>query len=173
MSYVEKNLMPDEEVVYKAKIHNFIYLPAGGFFFLMIFALAAYINIIPSKYHHQQTILYLAGGLGVVAIFSFLRSWVIKKTTELAVTSKRVIAKFGLLSRDTTELNHSKIESYQVDQSIVGRIFGYGTLIINGTGNGRTPVANICQPLEFRRQAMGVADSREVQGLDQKESVEE
>jgi len=51
------------------------------------------------------------------------------------------------------ELNLTKVESFNVDQSILGRIFGYGTLTINGTGGIRTPIPSIVRPLEFRRAA--------------------
>jgi hypothetical protein len=57
------------------------------------------------------------------------------------------------------ELNHSKVESFHVDQSILGRIFGFGTLVVNGTGGGKTPVPNIDSPLEFRREAMQTIDA--------------
>jgi len=79
--------------------------------------------------------------------------------TELAVTSRRVIAKFGFIKRTTIELNHSKVESFHVEQGILGRIFGFGTLHINGTGGGITPVPGIADPLGFRRKAMEAIDA--------------
>lgn len=92
-------------------------------------------------------------------LFLLIKAWVQKFTTELAVTSKRVVAKTGLIRRNTIELNHSKVESFNVDQSILGRIFGFGTIIINGTGGGKTPIPNIDSPLEFRREAMQAIDT--------------
>lgn len=82
-------------------------------------------------------------------------------TTELVVTSKRVIAKVGLIRRATLELNHSKVESMNVSQSTLGRIIGYGTIVVNGTGGGATPVPGIDNPLEFRRKAMQTIDDSE------------
>jgi len=79
-------------------------------------------------------------------------------STELAVTSKRVIAKFGFIRRNTVELNHSKVESFHVEQGVLGRILGFGTLHINGTGGGITPIPNISDPLGFRRRAMEAID---------------
>lgn len=74
------------------------------------------------------------------------------------VTSKRVITKLGLIRRNTIELNHKKVESFHVHQSIIGRIFDYGTIIIIGAGGGKTSIPDIDSPLEFRRQAMAVID---------------
>ena len=72
---------------------------------------------------------------------------------------RSVIAKFGFIKRSTIELNHSKVESFHVDQSVLGRIFGFGTLHINGTGGGITPIPNISDPLGFRRKAMEAIDA--------------
>lgn len=106
------------------------------------------------------------GGTGpVFGMFAILfgipmliKAWIEKSTTELAVTSKRVIAKVGLIRRNTIELNHSKVESFHIDQGIFGRILGFGTLVINGTGGGKTPIPNIDAPLLFRREAMQAID---------------
>jgi len=72
-------------------------------------------------------------------------------TSEFAITNKRLIIKTGLISRNTFEMNHSKIESINVVQSILGRILGYGTIIIMGTGSTREPFAAIRDPMTFRK----------------------
>lgn len=72
-------------------------------------------------------------------------------TTELAITNKRVIAKFGLISRSTIEINIHKIESIQVNQGILGRIFNFGSIVVSGAGNPQAPVPGISRPLDFRR----------------------
>ncbi len=74
--------------------------------------------------------------------------------TELVVTSKRVVAKRGLIGRQTTEMLHKKVESIAVHQSVLGRLLGYGTLVIHGTGGGAEAIPNIARPLEFRNAAM-------------------
>ena len=71
---------------------------------------------------------------------------------EFAVTNKRVIVKTGLISRRTLEMNLSKIESVNVDQSIMGRILGYGTITIIGTGGTRESFPKIANPLLFRKK---------------------
>ena len=73
-------------------------------------------------------------------------------TSEFAITNKRIIIKVGFISRRTLELNLSKVESVTVDQSILGRILGYGTITVIGTGGTKEPFGDIREPLDFRRQ---------------------
>lgn len=140
-----------------AKMHWFIFLPGiielilGGF----LYALSA------AAYEQGNSDLGAFFAVGAVVVLllgalSLFRALIKKMSTELAVTTKRVIAKVGFVKRDTIELNHSKVESFNVDQSILGRIFGFGTIVINGTGGGKTPIPEIDSPLDFRRAAMGV-----------------
>ena len=80
------------------------------------------------------------------------------KTTELAVTNRRVIAKFGFISRRTVELNITKVESVQVDQSALGRLFDFGTLVISGSGGSQEPIPGISKPMAFRKALMEAQD---------------
>jgi uncharacterized membrane protein YdbT with pleckstrin-like domain len=72
-------------------------------------------------------------------------------TSEFAITNKRVIVKRGLIRRQTLELNLQRVESVSVDQTILGRLLGYGTITIIGTGGTREPFRRIAHPLEFRK----------------------
>jgi uncharacterized membrane protein YdbT with pleckstrin-like domain len=81
------------------------------------------------------------------------------KSTELAITNRRVIAKFGFISRRTIELNLAKVESIQVDQSLMGRVFDYGTLVMSGAGAAQAPIAGIADPLAFRRAFIEAHDA--------------
>jgi uncharacterized membrane protein YdbT with pleckstrin-like domain len=82
----------------------------------------------------------------------FVAPLIDKWTDEFAITNKRVIVKTGLISRRTVELNLSKLESVNVDQSILGRILGFGTLHLVGTGGTREVFLNIKKPLTFRKK---------------------
>ena len=151
MGYVDNNLMSGEQVVYQAKIHWFIFVPGLVLFFVGIFLCGV---------DKEGGVGPVMGTIAVLlAIFSLIKALITKISTELVITSKRVIAKVGLIRRNTVELNHSKVESFNVNQSIFGRLFGFGTLIINGTGGGKTPIPSIDSPLEFRRNAMEVIDA--------------
>lgn len=87
------------------------------------------------------------------ALFTlFIAPIIDKYTDEFAITNKRVIIKTGLISRKTFEMNHSKIESVNVDQSILGRILGYGTISIVGSGGTKEVFPNIKSPLKFRKK---------------------
>jgi uncharacterized membrane protein YdbT with pleckstrin-like domain len=81
-----------------------------------------------------------------------------KLTTELALTTKRVIAKSGLIVRELIELNYNRVESFTVDQSILGMVFGYGTFYIHGVGGSRAGIDCIAAPMDFRRAALEMLD---------------
>ncbi|AVY95747.1 hypothetical protein DAI18_18135 [Microvirgula aerodenitrificans] len=134
MSYIDSNLMPGEQVVYRAKVSwlSQIALIISGVILLFVF----FIGIIPLA-------------IAVVRVL----------TTELAITNKRVIAKFGFISRRTIELKLEKVESVQVDQGIFGRMLGFGTLVIGGAGNPAAPVPSIDNPLAFRRELHQLMES--------------
>lgn len=82
----------------------------------------------------------------------FIAPLIDRYTDEFAITNKRVIIKTGLISRKTFEMNHSKIESVNVDQGILGRILGYGTIRIVGSGGTKEVFPNISKPLQFRKK---------------------
>lgn len=73
------------------------------------------------------------------------------KATEIAVTNRRIVIKLGFISRRTLEINVGKVESVQIEQGILGRMFGFGTIIIAGTGATHEPLRGITDPIGFRR----------------------
>ncbi len=96
---------------------------------------------------HWITFLSLKGLLTL-----FIAPLIAYCTSEFAITNKRLIIKTGFISRNTFEMNHSKIESINVNQSILGRILNYGTIVIMGTGSTREPFEAIRDPLRFRKK---------------------
>lgn len=151
MGYVDNNLMQGEQVIYRAQIHWLIFLPAISW--LLIGATVLVVG------RHDAYLPFVGALALLVAFYQCLKALIQRGSTELAVTSKRVILKLGLIKRDTHELNHSKVESFQVEQGILGRLFDFGNLTIHGTGGGRTPILHIESPLEFRRKAMEAIDA--------------
>lgn len=95
----------------------------------------------------------------VVGLFFWIAAWIRMRTTELAVTNRRVIAKFGLIQRDTTEIAIGKIESVQVQQSVAGRIFGFGTVIFSGAGTPQVKIEQIADPLGFRTAVVSAQEA--------------
>ena len=71
------------------------------------------------------------------------------------MTNRRVIYKKGLIRRRTNEMNMDKVESVQVEQSILGRMFDYGTVTILGTGEGFETLCTIASPIELRNSITG------------------
>ena len=107
-------------------------------------------------------------GLGILLLPLFgagliflLIAWIQYQSTELAVTTKRVIVKHGFIRRRTVEINLNKAESIQVDQGVLGRVFDFGTLLIAGTGTSHAPLNGIADPMEFRRAFIEAQDSHE------------
>lgn len=145
MGYITNNLLSGETVKHTAKVHWWAW--GKGVALLGVGVLVASMG---------------AGFLGTVLILLGLvlavRGLIVVATTELAVTDRRVIAKFGLIRRSTVELLHQKIEGMSVDQSVFGRLLGFGTVTVNGTGAGKTPIPHIAAPLDFRRAALEVIE---------------
>ena len=97
--------------------------------------------------------------LEVKSILSlFLRPLIMSKTDEFAITNKRIIMKTGLISRKVFEMTVAHIESINVDQTIMGRILGYGTIIIVGSGGTRESFEDIADPIRFRRAFMDTVE---------------
>src|SRR5690554_2518932 len=134
MSYVEENLMKNEEVIYKTTLHWFIFIKPLILFlisFLFSGGTRTVIIIIAILYGISQAINY--------------------STSEFAITNKRVIVKVGFVSRKSLETLLSKVEGINVNQGILGRIMNYGTIVVSGTGGSKDPFKNIENPLNFRK----------------------
>ena len=141
MKYIEKVLLPDEEIRYTAKIHWIVYLTP-----VIVLSLAFYWLSIGETDWIIFGFILLIGGFFIL-VSAFIQRW----TTELVVTSQRVLAKVGFIKLKIWEINSSKVEGVQVDQSVLGRMLGYGTLTVKGTGSGIAPIKNVDDPLEFRK----------------------
>jgi uncharacterized membrane protein YdbT with pleckstrin-like domain len=149
MRYVRRVLQPGETIVYATRLHWVIYIHT----ILLLIACVILAGAAVSTNDNQG--ISLALGIAAViflllALSAGLRAFIRRVTTELAVTDHRVIYKSGLLSRHTIEMNRDKVESVDVDQTLLGRIFGYGTVIVRGTGGSLEPIRNIGDPLTFR-----------------------
>jgi uncharacterized membrane protein YdbT with pleckstrin-like domain len=87
----------------------------------------------------------------IIGLVLLVVAYIRYKTTELAVTNKRVVVKTGLISRNIIEINIAKVESVEVQQTVLGRIFNFGSLSIAGTGFNHAPIPNISDPMGFRK----------------------
>ena len=132
-SYVEGALVKDERLVHVGHIS----------LWSMWHLIAAGIVLLP------------AFGLGLIFL---VMAYVRYQSTELAVTTKRVIVKHGFMRRQTVEINLNKVESVQVDQGALGRMFNFGTLVVSGTGTSHAPLTGIASPMAFRRAFIEAQD---------------
>ena len=136
MSYLQEILRPNEQIRAEGKLHWIIYVP--GIAFLIV---ALPIAIVSSP------IAWICGLLGA---FLLIRSLITAWTTEIAVTDTRVIYKTGLIRRSTAEMNMNKVESVTVDQSTFGRLLGYGSIHVRGTGVGLEQLNTVRSPVDLR-----------------------
>jgi uncharacterized membrane protein YdbT with pleckstrin-like domain len=97
----------------------------------------------------------------VIAALILLRPIIAKLTTGLVITNPWIIAKFGVSSRKTLELQLSNIESIRFDQGVLGRICNHGTLVVVGTGGSKEPIPSNSRPLDFRKQSDQVLDNHD------------
>ena len=147
MKYVRRVLLPGETVVYETGLHWLVYSRA-----IVLVAIAAVIAI-GASYADPQFQIFIQGLALIVLAVALLDAGgcaIQRMSTELAITDQRVIFKRGILARHTIEMNRSKVESVDVDQSIFGRIFGYGTVLVRGTGGSLEPFRKIDDPTTFR-----------------------
>jgi uncharacterized membrane protein YdbT with pleckstrin-like domain len=132
-SYIEGALVKDEQVVHEGHISlwSLWHLIALGVILLPVF------------------------GLGLIFL---VVAYVRYKSVELAVTTKRLIVKHGFIRRQTVEINLNRVESIQVEQGLIGRLFNYGTLIVSGTGTAHAPLTGIAEPMGFRKAFIEAQD---------------
>ena len=146
VSYVDSVLQPGETVRYRGDIHWKVYLP--GAVLLIIGLLWLFAN--PQTMLGSLVTKLIGLVLFVPAIALLAWAWFLRWTTEIAVTNRRIIYKRGFIQRHTVEMNMDKVESVDVDQSLLGRIFNYGDIVIRGTGATLEPFKSIGAPLDFR-----------------------
>jgi uncharacterized membrane protein YdbT with pleckstrin-like domain len=144
MKYVKEVLQPGETILFASTIHWLIYLPA---MLLLIAAIAATFQTVGGSELVWRSISLL---LFAAALLSAARAWFKRWTTEIAVTDRRIIYKRGFIRRHTIEMNMEKVESVDVNQSLLGRIFDYGDVLVRGTGVGFEPLQMIESPIALR-----------------------
>ncbi len=157
MSYIDKSLGDGETVIARAQFHWLYNFSA----WLQLLAPALLLVVLLSWASRQPNFLVtdnpltwtaaLAGLWFLVGLISFLRMMIRKWTTEVGVTSHRFVEKYGALSMRTNEIALPNIEGVKVNQSLMGRILGYGTIRIEGTGVDAVTTPDIADPVGFVR----------------------
>ena len=156
MRYVDEVLQPGETIRGVTSVSWVGFLPG-----LAMWVLAIVLLLYIAPWSQDSAGLKLLGWLGAAAAFLIglvllIQHWWRRFTTEVAVTNRRVISKTGFIKRRTVEMHMDKVESVDVDQTILGRMFNYGDITIRGTGETLERLRMIDHPLEFRNHVTAV-----------------
>jgi uncharacterized membrane protein YdbT with pleckstrin-like domain len=146
--YIDEILQPGEKVLYSTNAHWVFYLPA-----ILAWIIALILVVVSRETAAQGVVLLclsVAAVVALVALYWTVKAWFHRWTTETDVTNLRVVHKTGFIKRRTFEMALDKVESVDVDQSIIGRLFDYGDVTIMGVGEGRETITTIATPLAFR-----------------------
>ncbi|MEO7103127.1 MAG: PH domain-containing protein [Gemmatimonadaceae bacterium] len=142
MSYIESQLLPNERIVARTSRNKIVLiLPT---LLVLLFAAATVVSLVS----HQAIGLVVVPL--VIAVLIGGIAWLTYKSADFAVTTSRLILKQGLISRRTLELQLNKVEAVNVDQSLFGRMLGYGTLQVSGTGGTKEVFSIVNHPDAFR-----------------------
>lgn len=145
MGYVERHLLEGERVVYKTRLHWILFLRPG---LVMVAGIALAVVLRPVQ--DPPWIWMIGAAVVAIGVAWGLVHYVELMTSEFAVTSSRLILKVGLISRYTTELLLTKVETIGVQQGLIGRMLGYGDLTVTGTGGAREVFRRVRDPIGFR-----------------------
>jgi uncharacterized membrane protein YdbT with pleckstrin-like domain len=146
--YIDDILQPGEKVLYSTNAHWIFYWPA-----IVAWIVAAVFLILSRSTAADGVVLlclWAAAVTAIAALYWTAKAWFHRWTTETDVTNLRVVHKTGFIQRRTFEMSLDKVESVDVNQSILGRILNYGDVTILGVGEGKETISTIASPLEFR-----------------------
>lgn len=152
MSYIDTHLLPGEVVRFRTRLHWKIFIVPVLVTIVMV-ALALWAISAERR--------VLAIPPLVVALGMLMVAWLRRRSSEFAVTNKRVIIKLGVLTTRSTELLLPKIEGIAVSQSLWGRMFGFGEIVVTGSGGTQEPFDNIQSPLDFRQAVQAATDGNQ------------
>jgi hypothetical protein len=159
MAYLDDHLLPGERIVHRARLHRVIF----GWLIASVFMGAGAGVFLYRRFPDEPY--WLAGialaGIGLLSAIGPALRYV---SSDFAVTDKRVLAKYGLVRRQSLETLLSKVEAIGVEQDVFGRLLGYGTISVTGTGGTREVLPMIAAPLEFRRQVQAQIVALESRG---------
>ncbi len=154
MSYIKNNLGNNEHIIYLTGPHWMIFFPAMvSFLVFLIFFIGGHSIIHPFVLFGISAYGFLCLALFLITIFHALLGYIRYTTSEYGITNQRIVIKVGFIRRDTLEVLLKRVESIQVDQTVPGRLFNYGSITIRGTGGTHDPFDFVPAPLEFRKAA--------------------
>jgi hypothetical protein len=145
MSYVQTVIKPDERILATGHMHWIVYARGA-----LVLVVALIVLLLPVAEGIAPLLRIVGWLLALLGLVPLVQAWFQKGTTEIAVTNLRVIQKRGFIRRVTGEMNMDKVESVIVDQTLFGRLFDYGSIVVRGTGSGIEGLHFIARPIELR-----------------------
>ena len=146
--YIDEILQPGERVLYSTNAHWMFFVPAIAAW------VVAVVFLVLSRLVTADSLMLVCWALAAIAALAALNwtvtAWFHRWTTETDVTNFRVVHKTGFIKRQTFEMSVDKVESVDVNQSILGRILDYGDVTVLGVGEGGKTLDMIASPLSFR-----------------------
>jgi uncharacterized membrane protein YdbT with pleckstrin-like domain len=164
-NYVSKNMGPSEAVRYTARVSLWkfsVYFLGGGLMTIVLLTSIVALAMPSTGPETRAGATYGIVLLVLPVVFLFIWPFVARWSTELAITDKRLIAKYGVLSTHSIEIRFDKIETVRVTQGLIGKMFNYGDIVVTGTGSTFDPIRSIANPMAFRlalNQAMEAIES--------------
>jgi len=152
MSYIDRHLLDGEKIIFRTRLHwvlmllplllaALVFLPMAGWLLMGQWRAYAWIPV-------------------AAALMVLLPAYIRRRSSDFAVTNKRVMMKLGVLDTRSVELLLGKVESITVEQSLTGRILGFGDIVVCGSGGTKEPFSHIQSPMEFRRAVQSVTDAQ-------------
>ena len=155
MSYINRNLLSGERVVYRTRLYWL--LLAWPVLFLLVAAVPGVWLATTGQWNDIAWVAWIPLGIAVLILLGAI---IKRQSSDFAVTNKRVLMKVGVFSTRSTELFLNKIEAIAVHQSLAGRILHYGDIVITGSGGTHEEFHDIQSPLTFRRAVQTVTDAQ-------------
>lgn len=158
--FSKQSLQNDEKILSIAKTHWFVLLKTV---LAQLLISVVFIPILVSLFKEN----IIGDGIVVFSIIGliflfYLRKQVLYCLREFVITDKRILFKFGILSRTTSEFRFEKVESCDVEQGVLGRIFGFGSIIVRGVGGTCNVEQYVSDPFEVRQYIIDILGNKEV-----------
>ena len=152
MSYIDRHLLEGEKIIFRTRLHwvlmlwpllvaALVFLPIAGWLLIGQWRVYAWIPV-------------------AVAVMVLLPAYIRRRSSDFAVTNKRVMMKLGVMDTRSVELLLGKVESITVEQSFTGRLLGFGDIVVCGSGGTKEPFSHIQSPMEFRRAVQSATDAQ-------------
>jgi uncharacterized membrane protein YdbT with pleckstrin-like domain len=155
MGYIENDLIPGEQILFKTRLHfiTVLFQTIVGGLIVLVGLFCLYKSTAGRNDPEAESKIWLifGGVLVAMGIVSIILAILKRNATEMAVTNRRILIKTGIVSRRSVELLLSRVESILITESFMGRMLGYGSVVVRGTGGTPEPFDYIARPKEFRR----------------------